>query len=468
MTRRIVIAGTASSTGKSSLTLGLMGAFRRRGCTVQGFKCGPDYIDSAYHTAVTGRVSRNLDSWMLEASVLQEIYAHGSRGADLSIIEGAMGMYDGRSAADNTGSTAEVSQLLEAPVLLVLNAASMGRSAAAVVKGFQALEGGSRIVAAVANRVGSDSHYRLVKEAIQLECGLPVIGCMKREKDIEIPERHLGLVPSVERGELQPLFDRLADIAESHIDLDALWSLARAEPLPPVAGTALFQTGPGGGSEETEGSHVRIAVARDQAFHFYYPENLELLEQAGAKLVFFSPLAGEELPPGVAGLYIGGGFPEEYAPALEACRQTRASVHAAVEAGMPTIAECGGFMYLCRHLQRLDGALYEMAGIIPGRAVMQETRVALGYREVRGLRGNWLLGEDGLARGHEYHYSAFVPDADAALPFAYESKGRLRTANEGFLYKNAVAGYTHIHFASNPSMAGRFVAACRQWLAATQ
>lgn len=458
MNRRIVIAGTGSGAGKSTITLGLMGAFQRRGLTVQGFKCGPDYIDPTYHTSITGRSSRNLDSWMMEASVMQEIYLHGSRGADISIIEGVMGMLDGKYANANTGSTAEISALLDAPVLLVVNVHSMGRSAAAIVKGFQALAGGARIAGVIANRTGSDGHYRIIKEAVELECGIPVVGCLHREADIEIPERHLGLVPSVERGELKPLFDRLADLAEAHMDLDAIWELADA---PPLSGPAvLFKPQRAASGEEPP---LRIAVARDAAFHFYYPENLELLEQAGAELVYFSPLAGEQLPDRADGLYIGGGFPEEFAETLAAQWEVRESIRTAIEAGLPTIAECGGFMYLCSRLQKADGSVHDMAGIFNGVTVMHTKRMVLGYRELRGMSGNLLLDEGAWAKGHEFHYSTFEPDAALDLPRAYETKGRAGSGRDGYIYKNTVAGYAHIHFASNPALADKWLKACRNW-----
>jgi cobyrinic acid a,c-diamide synthase len=463
MTRRIVIAGTGSSVGKSSITLGLMGAFRHKGYTVQGFKCGPDYIDPTYHSSITGRVSRNLDSWMMKPSVLREIYVHGSQGADISVIEGVMGMYDGREASSNTGSTAEVSALLEAPVLLVVNGQSMGRSAAAVVKGFCSFDGGSQIAGVIINRTGSESHYQLIKEAIEQECGIPVVGHMKRDTEVVIPERHLGLVPSVERGELQPLFDRLASLAETHLDLEAIWRLSE---VPAVQAEAVLFGSSMGLSQET-GSvkpSVKIAVAKDAAFHFYYPENLELLEQAGAELAYFSPLAGEKLPEDAAGLYIGGGFPEEFAEELSANAGVRQSIRSAIEAGLPVIAECGGFMYLADKLQKIDGSLHEMAGVFPGTTVMHAKRAALGYREVRGLPGNPLLIEGMTVRGHEYHYSTFEPDLQQKkLPSAYETEGRLGKGADGFVYKNTVAGYTHIHFASCPSLADRWLDLCRQW-----
>lgn len=456
MDRRIVIAGTGSSSGKSTLALGLMGAFRKRGHTVQGFKCGPDYIDPSYHTAITGRPSRNLDSWMLEPATVRDIYARGRRGADISIIEGVMGMFDGRSADSNEGSTADISALLQAPVLLVVDISGMGRSAAAIVKGFQAMAGdGARIAGVVANRAGSAGHYDLVRQAVEQECGVPMVGCLAWDDGVAIPERHLGLIPSLERGDLAPLFQSLAKLVEAGIDLEAVWRLAEAPSV--EARNGLFPA-------EPMRKDVRIAVARDAAFHFYYPENLELLEHCGAELLFFSPLAGEGLPEHADGLYIGGGFPEEYAGALAGNRMVALSIHRAVEDGLPVIAECGGFMYLCRSLVQTDGTVHEMAGVFPGSAVMQSRLAAMGYREAEGLAGNPLLPEGQKARGHEFHYSVYIPaDDDAAPAFApaYGVTGKKGHVREGFLYKNTVAGYTHLHFASNPAMVERWLDFCR-------
>ncbi len=462
MNRRIIIAGTGSSSGKSTISLGLMGAFRKRGLTVQGFKCGPDYIDPSYHTAITGRYSRNLDSWMLTPDVLRGIYARGSRGADISIIEGVMGMFDGKNADSDEGSTAEVSALLEAPVLLVVDVSGMGRSAAAVVKGFQAMAGkGVHIAGVIANRAGSKSHGLLIQQAVEQECGIPVVGCLLRDSGISIPERHLGLIPSLERGDLTPLFQALANHVEAGVDLEAVWRLAES---PEVEAQSSLFTEPACASSPNP-DKLRIAVARDAAFHFYYPENLELLEHYGAELVFFSPLAGETLPEHTDGLYFGGGFPEEYAGTLAQNRATAQSIRFAVEEGLPVIAECGGFMYLCQSLVQSDGSVHEMAGVFPGKTIMQTKLAAMGYREAAGAAGNPLLSMGQTARGHEFHYSVYVPGEDGgnSYPQAYTVTGRKGTAPEGFLYKNTAAGYTHLHFASNPGMVEHWLAFCRKW-----
>lgn len=454
MQRRLVIAGTGSGVGKTTLTIGLMAALQRRGYIVQGFKCGPDYIDLTYHTSVTGRVSRNVDSWMFGHETVREIYTHGSFGADISIIEGVMGFYDGKNPRTNEGSTAEISQILQAPVLLVVNCQSMARSAAAIVKGFQCFAEGIRIIGVIANKVGSAGHYKIVKEAIEQECGIPVLGYMMRESGIEVPERHLGLVPSIERGELAPLFQHLAELVESTVDLDQLVKLSECEVLESVP--ALFE-------KRTAERKATIAIAKDAAFHFYYPENLEMLEAYGAKLVYFSPLAGESVPKEADGLYIGGGFPEEFAARLAEMEQVKASIRERISDGLPTLAECGGFMYLTESIENTQGQAYPMVGLIPGKVKMQTKLAALGYREITGNELNFLLGPDDRAKGHEFHYSTFEADSSASIHPAYETKGMRGTKQEGFVQHQLVAGYTHLHFASNPELAARWIGQCEAY-----
>lgn len=450
--RRIVIAGTGSGVGKTTITIGLMSALKKRGLTVQGFKCGPDYIDPTYHTAVTNRVSRNLDSWMLKKETVLDIFTHGSQGADISIIEGVMGFFDGKNPKTNEGSTADISMITESPVLLVVNCASMARSAAAIVKGFQVLSEGLNIVGVIANRVGSEGHYKIVKTAIEQECDVPVIGYLKRELDIEIPERHLGLIPSIERGELDPFFDTLGELVLDTVDVDQLFESAIAKPISLDNITSLF--------DKKKESSVRIAVAKDAAFNFYYPENLEILQTYGADIVYFSPLADESLPENIDGLYLGGGFPEEFAKELSQNDVARRTIRNAIETGLPTIAECGGFMYLTESIETTQKTTHEMAGVIPGKVKMQSKRAALGYREISGQPGNFFIGENETARGHEFHYSTF--ETDQKVPHAYETKGMRGTKKEGYLKNNLVAGYTHLHFGSCPDLVGNWIKKCQR------
>ncbi|PLT33185.1 cobyrinate a,c-diamide synthase [Bacillus sp. V5-8f] len=452
--RRLVIAGTGSGVGKTTLTIGLMSALKKKGYIVQGFKCGPDYIDPTYHTAVTGRVSRNIDSWMLNHEMVKEIINRGSEGADISIIEGVMGFFDGKNPTNNEGSTAEISMITRSPVILVVNCASMARSAAAIVKGFQTFLADTNIVGVIANRVGSEGHFKIVKTAIEQECGIAVLGYLKREADITIPERHLGLVPSIERGELDSFFDQLGNLMIETIDVDQLFQLAKAPTI---------QIKESQFSSREKEDKVRIAVARDAAFNFYYQENLDMLEAYGAQLVDFSPLRGETVPDDVSGLYIGGGFPEEFAQELSYEAAVQHSIRTAIEQGMPTLAECGGFMYLTDEIETTDGNKHEMVGIIPGKVTMQTKLAALGYREITGEKGNYLLQGDIEAKGHEFHYSTFHPQSE--VQHAYKTKGMRGIKEEGYMKGNLIAGYTHFHFGSCPQMVENWVKKCKEFKA---
>ncbi|MBM7608602.1 cobyrinic acid a,c-diamide synthase [Lysinibacillus composti] len=449
MANRFVIAGTGSGVGKTTLTVGLMKALMNKGLRVQGFKCGPDYIDPTYHTAVTKRTSRNIDSWMLSHDVVRTIVSRASEQADVAVIEGVMGFYDGKSPLNDEGSTAEISRITSSPVILVVNAASMARSVAAIVKGFQTLSTDVQIVGVIANQLGSKSHYEIVKAAIEQECHVPVIGYLQKGAVPPLPSRHLGLVPAIERGDLDQYFEDLARAIEETVDLDLLLSLTEAPVLDQTS--TIF--------EQHKKEEVHLAVAKDEAFNFYYPENLELLQARGAVLHYFSPLRNEPVPEIAQGLYIGGGFPEEFAEQLAQNEQTKESIRQAIADGIPTLAECGGFMYCTESIERRDGQQFNMLGIIPGKVVMQDKLAALGYREITGVDGNFFINADQQAKGHEFHYSTYQGEHDCP---AYFSKGRFRAQQEGFLHGNLVAGYTHFHFASNPQLVENWLQTCQE------
>ncbi|WP_046179761.1 cobyrinate a,c-diamide synthase [Domibacillus tundrae] len=448
MSQRLVIAGTGSGAGKTTVTLALLGALIRRGLSVQPFKCGPDYIDPTYHTAICKRQSRNLDSWMGDKETVKSIFSRASKEADISIIEGVMGMFDGKDPLKNDGSTAHISCLLDTPVLLVIDASGTARSAAAVVKGFQAMAPG-QIVAVIANKTGSEGHFRLIEQAVMQECGIPVVGHLLKMPGVNVPERHLGLVPAVERGDLNSFFDALAEAAEKTIDLEQVIKLSTAQELPALQQTIF---------DKKEETPVTIAVAKDAAFHFYYEENLEMLQAQGADLHFFSPLAGDPVPSGADALYIGGGFPEEFAPVLAAQCETRKSVRNAIESGMPTLAECGGFMYLTNELVTVDSHVYPMCGVVEGRTRMKSTRAALGYRELMSMRRSW-LPEGTIVKGHEFHYSVFEHTEE--MPPAFQSNSRFGNNSDGCTVFNTIAGYAHLYFPSNPDVPAAFVKAAR-------
>jgi cobyrinic acid a,c-diamide synthase len=430
---RIVVAGTHSGVGKTTVASGLMGALARKGLRAAPFKVGPDFIDPSYHSLATGRPGRNLDAFLSGPELVAPLFAHGSEGADVAIIEGVMGLFDGKSGGGELASTAHVAKLLEAPVLLVVDASAMARSAAALVHGYATFDPDLRLEGVILNRVGSPTHERMLREAIE-PLDIPVLGVLRRDARLSTPDRHLGLVPVAERREkaratLQAVG---AEIARS-CDLEGILRLARsagalrAEPWSPEAAEP--------------GPPARVAVAAGPSFSFLYEENLELLRGAGAEVSFFDPTSDEDLPEGTDALYLGGGFPESYAGALAANGPLKESVRRFVAGGKPVVAECGGLLYLVREL---DG--HPMCGVLDARARMTD-RLRLGYREARALSDSPLMKEGELARGHEFHYSVVEPGAGERP--AWELTGRRR---EGFVRGSVHASYLHLHWAATPEV----------------
>jgi cobyrinic acid a,c-diamide synthase len=448
----LVIGGVSSGVGKTTVTLGLLEALTRRGLTVQAFKVGPDFIDPGFHTLATGRRSQTLDGWMCGREHALDTVARCAADADVAVVEGVMGCFDGVGASGENGSTAEMAKWLGAPMILVVDAGAMVRSAAAVVLGFERLDPALDLAGVVLNQVGGARHRRWLREAVEGTCRARVLGAVPRQAGVALPERHLGLVTAAEGGYDEKLRSELAALTEAHVDVDAVLTLARERARPAPAQVE----GPA-----PHGAQVRIGVARDRAFQFYYPENLDRLRAAGADLVFFSPLADAELPD-VDGLYIGGGYPELHGRELSANRGLREAVRAFSTSGRPVYAECGGLMYLARTIEDAAGAEWPMVGVLPARVRMGAGRLVIGYREARTARPG-PLGPAGLiARGHEFHCSTLDP-LDAGIDRAYE----VRDANggppeaEGFLIGNTLMSYVHLHFGSCPALARGFVEACR-------
>lgn len=453
MSARLLLAGVASGVGKTTLTTGLLAAFRRRGLAVQPFKAGPDYLDPTYHELAAGVTGRNLDSWLLPHDRLRALFGQALVGADLGLVEGVMGLYDGVEYLGERGSTAELAKLLGLPVVLVLDVRAQARSAAATVLGFQRLDPDVPLVGVICNRVGSASHYAGVKSAIEAVTGLPVLGGLPRLAAGAIPERHLGLVRAEEEmAGATALVAGLADAVAEGCDLDALLALAAS--APPLANDKIDLPAP------YDGPRPVIAYARDEAFSFYYPENLALLRHCGADLRAFSPLSDAALPADTDAIYIGGGYPELYADRLSANQPLIRALRAAIAAGIPCYAECGGLMYLTEGLRDSTGRYHELVGVLLGRAVMRERRIQLGYATVRARVDTPLLRAGEEMRGHEFHYSTWE-DLPPDLPYAYLAEGRHGGAErpEGFARGNLLASYIHLHFWSNPLVAARFVAA---------
>jgi cobyrinic acid a,c-diamide synthase len=450
----LVIAGTHSGVGKTTLTAGIITALRRRGLAVQPFKVGPDYIDPTYHGLAAGRPCRNLDTWMLPPERVRSLFARATAGADVAIVEGVMGLYDGADYDDEAGSTAEVAKLLRAPAVLVLDASKMARSSGAVALGYRRFDAALPLAGFIINRVAGEGHGRGVASAVTAATGLPVLGWLPREEALRVPQRHLGLVPTVEPGGWEAFLHAAGDLVDRHLDIDRLLALASQAPPLPV---------PADSESRPDGSLSVIAVARDEAFQFTYEDNLDLLRAAGAEIAFFSPLRDASLPPGTAAVILSGGFPEVYAEGLAANRVLLATLRAMHRQGLPIYAECGGLMYLTRTIVDGEGHRHEMAGLLPGHSVLTG-RLTLGYRLARAASRSWLLPRGEMVRGHEFHYSVWedrpanLPPAWVLLPRSGEGDPRPEGACVGSLW----ASYVHLHFAARPGLAERFVtAACR-------
>jgi cobyrinic acid a,c-diamide synthase len=451
-TRGLVIAGTQSGVGKTTITLGLLAALRRRGLVVQPFKVGPDFIDPGHHTRAAGRVSPNLDGWMLSREANEALFRRQVRGADVAVVEGVMGLFDGYDGLSEAGSTAQMAKWLGLSVLLVVDARAMARSAAALVHGFASFDPELTVAGVIFNRIGSPTHLEYLQQALASLKGVRCLGGLPRNQELAIPERHLGLTTTEDHPLGEVYLQRLADWVETYLDVDGL--LAALPPLALSEERALEAASP----------TVRLGVARDRAFCFYYAENLELLAASGAELVPFSPLNDRELPGDLHGIYLGGGYPELYAASLSANTGMRQAIQAGATAGMPIYGECGGLMYLAKEIRDLEGQAHPMAGVFPFTVRMLPRLKALGYREVTLIAGG-LLGPPGTTmRGHEFHYSEMIGEPDG-VPRLYRLTPRKggATVAEGYCERNVLASYVHLHFGSNPEVARNLVASCKRY-----
>jgi cobyrinic acid a,c-diamide synthase len=446
-----LIAGTASGVGKTTVTLAVTAALRRRGLAVQPFKGGPDFLDTGHHTRVSGRIARNLDTWMLSAEANQDVFRQAAAGADVLIVEGMMGLFDGKDGLTESGSSAEIAKLLKLPVLLVVDAGKSARSIAAAVLGFELFDPELPLAGVILNRVAGERHFQMLRAAIADRCRTPVLGCMPREPAISIPERHLGLRTAEEAetdGQPGELIDRLAKIAEEHLNIASLLGLSCG-----------IKHHSGAPAVHSSGESVRIGVARDRAFSFYYEDNLDLLRQSGATIVPFSPLDDGSIPAHVDALYLGGGYPELYASELSRNTTMLAEIRNFAASGRPIYAECGGMIFLSRSLTALDGVSHPMAGVLPFEMEMTDKLVNFGYVTVE-LKQDCLLGPQGsVLRGHSFHYSRIASHAelDTAYRVQYSLSGR--EENEGFRIGNVLASYIHLHFRTSPAVAECFVRA---------
>ena len=447
-----LIAGTASGVGKTTVTLAITAALRRRGYTVQPFKGGPDFLDTGHHTRIAGRTARNLDTWMLSAEANRDVIRHASHGADVLLVEGMMGLFDGKGGASESGSSAEIAKLLKLPVVLVLDAGKIARSIAAMVLGFELFDPELPLAGVILNRVAGDRHFRILEASIKSACKTPVLGWLPRESAIAIPERHLGL-QTAEEGEtgegLERLIDTLSDLANKHMDIPLLMDLEcgldiNLQALPVVCKTR---------------DEIRIGVARDQAFSFYYEDNLDLLQQHGAALLPFSPMHDEFLPPDLDALYLAGGYPELHAVQVSENAAMLSAIREFVASGRPVYAECGGMIFLSQQLTTRDGTTYPMAGVLPFEIEITGKLVGFGYVNVE-LTNDCLLGKAGtVLRGHSFHYSRISNEFQVATNYHLQYSLSGRTESEGYRLGNMLASYVHLHFRAEPTIARSFVEA---------
>lgn len=436
-----IISGTSSGSGKTTVTLGLMAAFKKRGLRVQPYKCGPDFIDPGLHQLVTGVHSRNLDLWMCGKEHTEKSFLTNLHNSDIAIIEGVMGMFDGGES-----SSGALSKALGIANILVLDVRSMADSAAAIVKGFETFSHGAKVTGVILNNIASERHLQLVTDAITTNCEAEILGHLPRNLNFSIPSRHLGLLT----GEEAPISEKhialLAKTIEQHIDLDRLIQLCTSFTPAKSAATAAAK----------KSLPCRIAVARDKAFCFYYEDNFDLLRDSGAELVFFSPLTDTTLPEKINGIYLGGGYPELYAKDLSANSSMLSELRQWIDSDGAVYAECGGFMYLTKGIVDHDGRRHSLVGAFPVFSAMQTKRASLGYREVETLHRSCFGPGGTILRGHEFHYSN-IEEMDSSIPRIYQVNNGTR---EGYNQRRVLGGYMHLHFGYSPEVAAAFINFC--------
>ena len=450
----VVIAGERSGVGKTTITLALLAALSRRNQPrVQSFKVGPDYIDPMFHQFVTGRACRNLDPVLTSEAYVGECFQRHCQTADYALVEGVMGLFDGVTGKDDWASTAHVARILQLPIVLVLNCSSTSRSIAAIAHGYTTFDPRLNFAGVILNRVGSDRHLELLQDALA-PLNLPILGVLRRQEEITIPDRHLGLIPTDELPHLRTVMDHLAYLGTTCFNWDILLPLLSTSPhlstpLPPA------WTNPP--------APCRLAIARDRAFNFYYADNLEVLQAAGFELVEWSPMGDRTLPEHIHGLYFGGGFPEVFAAELSDNQAARDAVKQAIAAGLPTYAECGGLMYLCDRIVDFEARTYPMVGILPTAAQMGK-RLTLGYRQATAQQSTPLVAKGERIWGHEFHRSSLTTEPELPLFTLQNYEGTLHQT-EGWQQAQLHASYLHLHFGDKPMLVQRFLHQCQQYQA---
>lgn len=450
---RLVVGAPCGRSGKTTVTLGLLAALKSRGMAVQAFKKGPDFIDPSWMTMMTGRACRNLDGFMMTGEMILDSFVKNAAGSDIGVVEGAMGLFDGVDI-EGSGSTAEIAKVISAPVLLVVDTTRMTRSVAPLVKGFVHFDPELTVAGVILNKVARPRHESMLRQAIERYCGIPVLGVVPKGSRFTIPDRHLGLIPAAERDELAASVEEIGRAALRFFDMEKIMEAAVSAPPLALSGNGMAM--PAAGPDSGAGKPL-IGVFRDRAFTFYYPENIEALEAAGAELVCIDSLNDRVLPD-IDALYIGGGFPEVFAADLEANEGLRRDVKYFVEAGLPVYAECGGLMYLARNLVWKDSK-YSMANCLPFDVVMDDRPQGHGYEVVEVCSGNPFFSPGLIIKCHEFHHSRVENIDENKVSFAFRvTRGwGIDGSRDGAVYKNVLACYSHIHASACPDWAREMV-----------
>ncbi|WKY47452.1 cobyrinate a,c-diamide synthase [Eubacteriaceae bacterium ES3] len=450
-----MLAGISSNVGKTTVTMGIMGALKNRKLKVKPFKTGPDYIDPMFHRFVTGEDSINLDTWMLSEEVVRQLFDRRMEENDVGVLEGVMGLYDGNRLESEKGSSAYLSKLVDAPVILIINGRGMAKSAAALVKGYMDFDPDVNIKGVIINRISSESHYQLLKEMIEAYNPVTCLGYFPETPEIIMDSRHLGLVPVEELEGFREKVEKAAEIAEKTIDLDKLLEISERPVRKPNRPDPFLRL-----NETYKG--LKIGIPRDRAFNFYYDDNLRALENAGVSLVEFSPINDKCLPQGLDGLYIGGGFPEIFAKELEKNTSMLEDIRKKLEAGLPCYAECGGLMYLTERITNNEGQSFEMVGFLKAQAKMTKKLQRFGYVDLCAFIG----GQSIESRGHEFHHSLIESEEELQTAYVISKRGKTWTC--GYTQNNVLAGYPHIHFYSNPKFLEALLSVVKNHREATQ
>ncbi|ABR46308.1 cobyrinic acid a,c-diamide synthase [Alkaliphilus metalliredigens QYMF] len=455
----ILLAGTHSGVGKTTISLGIMGALKKRGEKVKPFKVGPDYIDPQFHQYVTGIPSRNLDSHLIDPRVLESLFHKNVGDDEIAVIEGVMGLYDGLGTHRDQGSSAHISKIVKAPVILIIDGKGMSASAAAMVLGYQAYDKEVDIQGVIINNLSGDKHYDLLRQAIERDTGIPCIGYLKQQKQIQLASRHLGLIPSMEVPELKEKVAQMVEMIEETVDVDLLIEIAlRWQPSSPKSPEYSREC-------KDMGTGLNIAYAYDQAFHFYYEDNLDLLREMNVTLIPFSPLKDTVLPKDIHALYIGGGFPEVFAPELEANEALRREIKKKSEEGLPIYGECGGLMYLTKGIKTIEGKVHPMVGIFDVYSEMTQRLQRFGYAEIQVSEESGILKDVGKVKTHEFHRSR-LESQEQNYSYTVQKKRDDKVVDRwqcGLEKNNTLGAYGHIHFYSNLNFPKAWIEAAKSY-----